>query len=311
MSNLNSTTNLKKKFWLNLEENSNFQNLIINKPYIKSWIIPEKYFNSLKKLSLKLITNSNNFKELIHKNPGESDVMKLLSTTTSFVMDKNVEILTEIDNEIFNLFSDHNIIGNISGIQFPADVRVVHPKPPEGYLNKPHATDYAHCDPWVGAPPDIVNFILYIDIKDDTSYTEIYDVSDEDLLNNEKFIGKGYKDAAHLIKDTNKIKYNPQCGQAILFDGFVPHKTVRKSGGLRISIDLRFRLVDPYSVIDERWDNGLGAWDFYWYPGNGKAKNFFEKWDIEKNKILKNQNQEILQKRLSSLFRHFKIDNLG
>jgi len=268
----------RETYWSGIRKHYRPKQPLFLNDYIRGEILSEDDFAPIRELVYRLFA-----KTLDPEHPNDSNTDKgrnrtltQLSETVRFVLHRDLDLMTELDLLMYKLLDRRGLLTGIEGFQFPMNVRAVHPLPPDGYVEGAHATDHRHCDPWVGAPDDMINCFLYVQADKDTSILNLYDVKREQIEACSRFRGS-YLEGAHLVNSLYAVPYTPAAGQFIIFDTFVPHNTVRRQPGMRLSIDFRMRRTNPYGVLDERWDAGSGGWDYYWYPNTGRAKSFEER----------------------------------
>lgn len=199
------------------------------------------------------LENVNNFEELIVS----------LRKTNTVTIRKSKSKYFQLESVILDALEKVVPLENFAGIEFPVNLRVSHPVAPTGYLEIDTPTDHFHCDPWAGEPKDTVNFFMYLYGSKNASSIELLDVNSKEISRLQKFVG-AYRDAQSLIEDFSAIKYEPKSGSGFLFNPFVPHRTKRVGTDIRISIDFRLRLQDPYKIIDENWSHPRVPWSRYW-----------------------------------------------
>jgi hypothetical protein len=185
-------------------------------------------------------------------------------------------------------------------MQFPVNVRVSHPSAPPGYAEGDYSTDHIHCDPWTGAPTDMINCLIFIDVDSNSSGFELLVVDKDRIDMLSRFKGH-YGDALPMVSDLAPICYKEQTGQLIVFDTFTPHRTIRRGSAIRLSMDLRLRRQDPYAVLDERWDQGAGGWDYYWYPNLSGATTFSDRCDDELKLLSQKGSKAAVARRIASI----------
>ena len=70
-------------------------------------------------------------------------------------------------------------------------------------------------------------------------------------LNRRRKTLKSYKELKINENDLKKYDFSKKSGNAILFDTNTPHKSVRGINGIRISLDVRFRLKNLISKTNK------------------------------------------------------------
>ncbi len=237
---------------------------------------------------------------------GRQAILGLLETTTRFSIDTdgNIDRLVALEARVLETFGRLGLTSGIVGWQFPLDIRVVHPRPPEGYLNRPDATDYLHCDPWRGEPDDIVNVVIYCAAGDRASQLELYAIDPADLAPFESYQG-AERDAHALLDGRAPVAFDHRPGQVILFDAYMPHRTRRIGEQIRVSLNFSMRRRDPYAAIDERWDRPRQAWHKFWLTNERMDTTFTARCAHELGRLAGRPTDRALAARHLALLRHF------
>jgi hypothetical protein len=198
-----------------------------------------------------------------------------VNKTTSLKLIQDMDLATEIDVLLTDILDEAGLLEGTQGIEFPATVRVAHGKAPDGYLAQGYATDFLHSDLWAGEPYDVVNLFIYVGGDVERTRLMLTTPRAQDLGRIEGFRGP-YQEIIKSLSGLDPVQYAPRAGQLIAFDGTCPHQTVREGGGCRVSLDFRLRRVDPYTIVDERWDRAKPAipWSKYWYLNTPRVKTF-------------------------------------
>jgi hypothetical protein len=133
----------------------------------------------------------------------------------------------------------------IDGIDLPINVRLIYGETDEARLRAPFSSTKLHSDVWAGVPPDAAVVVLPVlgDIDDLT--IECFEM--------ERALEFGAMRALRDYDEGQDIKpvlgYDDcrmQHGHLYVADARLLHRTVRKKrGGVRLSIDFRFRFNDP------------------------------------------------------------------
>lgn len=297
-----------KDYWQHLERNCKPKRPVFTHAFARGESLDTDTFAEIRRVAFELFARS-----LDPANPiasrtkaGQDEIYGKLNATKSFTLIKNPDLLTELDFHLAQMMRERGLLEGMEGFEFPANVRCVHPRPPQGYTDGAYATDHRHCDPWVGAPPDLINCFLYIHCSKETSMLELYDVTTESREEVSKFKG-AYRDGAHLVHDLKPIAHEPTSGDFLMFDAFVPHQTIRRGGDVRLSVDFRVRAKDPYLYLEKKPEEGfLGEdrfCDAYWYANSGSAHKFTERWSQESERLALAQNNKALEIRKSTFER--------
>ena len=265
---------------------------VFSKSYTKSFLLHDDFFDGLKTYCLKALNDS------IPSTPEMSwdELLVHLNGTKSFAVKKNKDIFHNIEKLLLSYLSGLNLLSGIKGLEFPVNLRVVHGTPPGEYLNRSYPTDFFHTDIWAGEPSDIVLGFIYLagDVKNTS--LDIYEPLDSDLSIYEQHL-QSYKEIDFSKLSVKKIEYQPQTGQLIMFDGITPHRTLRQSGSVRISLDFRMRRADPYLDIEKAWDRKLAPLSRYWSLNISKNKDFDQKCAHELSYLKENHLYSVYQLR--------------
>lgn len=239
---------------------------------------------------------------------GRQEILRALNETTRFAIDVpgNLDRFVALEVELIDVFKRIGLMQDIVGWQFPIDIRVVHPKPPENYLARKDATDYLHCDPWRGEPTDLVNIVLYCEVSDQASQLELYRVDPDELPRFEAYTGDE-RDSDYLLEGRPPIAFDHRPGQVIVFDGYLPHRTRRLGDSVRISLNFSLRRSAPYAVIDDRWDRPRQAWHKFWFVNESGVMTFAERRDGELRRITAEAGPAALEARRAALQKYFGV----
>ena len=237
---------------------------------------------------------------------GRQAVLRGLNETTRFSIDVkgNLDRFVALEVELLDIFTRIGLMHGIVGWQFPVDIRVVHPKPPENYLERKDATDYLHCDPWRGEPVDLVNIVQYCEVNDHTSQLELYRVDPHELPRFEAYKGDE-RDSEYLLEGRAPVAFNHRPGQVIVFDGYLPHRTRRLGDSVRISLNFSLRRSNPYGVIDEAWDRPRQAWHKFWFTNEARVTTFADRCREELRRIAATESKQALEARQEALKKYF------
>jgi hypothetical protein len=198
---------------------------------------------------------------------GWNKAVELLTGGHNVDLRSDYEMTTQLENCVMELMALSPRFPLLKSVQFPANIRIVHNDPPKAYLERPFATDFPHCDVWSDAPTDSTNIFLYLYMIGNCATLELYESIEYDAYSRE-YRGP-YSKYYHNPSLFKQVPTTPQTGVMHLFDTYCPHKTVRGSDGLRISIDLRARIEVPYilnglPMPSDRFSNYTPG-----VPGNG------------------------------------------
>lgn len=250
-----------------------------------------KETNNLKQIVLKLcsISEKKKFRNF-------HQLRKFLSKTKYYHLKRDLNTMVHLENYIIYLFKKKNFINNfVKGIEFPINIRIVHPEIPPNFKSK-YNTDSIHCDPWAGEPDDLINIVIYIDVPKEGSKLNIFNVDRDQIKKNIK-MNSYYKNKFFLntpkyfnelkkIKKISSLKLKHQNGSCYIFNCFVPHNTNRNGNKVRLSLEFRLRTENPYNKTIH-WLNTTNRRGRYWLLPDIKLKNFDHKYKEEISKIKK------------------------
>lgn len=300
-----------------------FNNLRVRKPrgikfiddYAINFSFNKKELTQIQQIVLELINHNEKNRSYEKFN----DVIKYLNKTKFYNLNRNLDIMVKLEKIIINSFRKRKILSQfIKGIEFPIGIRIVHPNLPKELKNKLQTTSI-HCDPWAGEPVDMINAVSYIHVPNLSSKLNIFKTTKKEILHNcnlSKFYksrfyihSKSYK--KEMIKYNNKetIKINHKPGETFLFNGFVPHNTIRNGSDVRISLEFRFRTQFPYKDLS-RFISKVNRSGRYWLIPHQETKDLENRLANEFSKINKNisyKKIKFLRKKELHLFHGKKI----
>ena len=242
------------------------------------------------------------------------NIQSFLNKTQYYSLKRNLNIMTKLESIVLKEFKDLKIINkNLNGIQFPMDIRIVHPRKPKLLKNK-YLTSSIHCDTWTEEPFDIINVVIYLYVNKNTPKISILKSSEKDLTKYSKY-ANFYKNKFFLyskkyfsiLKDLQKkdsYKLNHTNGQVMIFNSYLPHQTVRVGNQVRLSLEFRLKINNPYHN-SETWkkNNNHGR---YWLLPQVYSEDFFQRMRFEIQQIKSIKNSDRLIKSRNKEF----IDNL-
>lgn len=216
-----------------------------------------------------------------------TETLQALTAGKSIDLRGNLELMVKIENHLFELLEDRVDELNIESFQFPVNVRIIHSIPPDGYLARPFATDYVHCDVWSDAPSDSTNFFLYLFTFGNCSALKIFESIQNDPYSRD-YRGP-YVDFDGDLSGLAEVPTEVLEGALYAFDTYSPHKTERGTDGLRISIDFRTRSAPPYTLDGKPADPdkfssyspGVPGPGIYWTKQDRSLSNFSDKCSYE------------------------------
>ena len=281
----------RKDFWKNKKILS--KNIFIDNPYLVGTLFNKKLFYELKKNTFYIIKETMK----LDQNISDENLLIQINKTEYINIIKEKESFVKLDNTIYKIMCSLGLENLIKGIEFPANIRIAHGEAPSNYLEGDYSTDLMHSDLWVDEPEDIINTVIFI--AGDVVRTKLDFLVIDDKIANliPKYKGK-YKNISLNLNSMEKIFYKPQIGQLFLWDGVVPHRTIRMGGKARISVEVRTRRIDPYYTLDDRWGREHIPWSKYWYFNrNNNFSDYNEKFNSELDKLHKNNKGYELRKK--------------
>ena len=92
-----------------------------------------------------------------------------------------------------------------------------------------------------------------------------------DLVINELIINE--------LENKQPCQINHTNGQVMIFNGFIPHQTIREGNEVRLSLEFRIKTKNPYKDTDKwrKYNNHAR----YWFLPNGKENDFFQRLKYE------------------------------
>lgn len=213
-------------------------------------------------------------------------VVKKLSAGQSHDLRNNLELMVQVENCIIELLRESGVPG-VKSVQFPVNVRLVSASPSAGYLSRPFATDYPHCDVWSGAPRDSLNVFLYLEMVGDCPRLKLFQSMEHDAYTRD-YRGP-YVEYRGDVGSFQEVPVSADTGTMYVFSTYCPHQTVRGSGGFRISIDLRLRSGIPYLIDNARvgeaefstYSPGVPGQGIYWTRPEKALSSFSAKCEFE------------------------------
>lgn len=232
-----------------------------------------------------------------------SQVQKFLNKTKFYYLKRNLNIMTKLEKIMCSHFLKLKIFNKfVKGIQFPMDIRIAHPNQPKRLKNKKYLTTSIHCDSWTEEPTDIINSFMYLAVNKNTPKIDIFQSNEKDIIKyseyansykNKFFLNsKKYFSILNELENKQPCQINHTNGQVMIFNGFIPHQTIREGNEVRLSLEFRFKTKNPYKDTD-KWSksNNHGR---YWFLPNGIEMDFFQRLRFEYLKIKKLYNYKKL-----------------
>lgn len=275
----------RNQFWATTFARPSFKaNQFLDKPYCKGLQLDSNDFDSINEVIYEIVFNSMDAasRQTAKSSKNREAILEQLNQTTSFsiAMLEQIDTFVELERRVLAAFNKLGVLEALPAVQFPMDIRVVHPEAPPKYLEKRDAIDYMHTDSWRGEPPDIVNVVLYNHVTDDCSHLVVLDVPPGGIDVFASYTGEE-KEALPLYEHLPELDIAHRDGAMYLFDAYNPHRTKRNGNSVRISLNFSFRRNDPYSTLDEKWDRPRQPWSKYWLTNVQRAKSFEERCQLE------------------------------
>jgi hypothetical protein len=199
------------------------------------------------------------------------DLLNQLEQTVPFKHDRKAHhFLIQLESRISQILHEMAFHQSIFALEYPVNTRIVHGMPIESYAKKKYATTNIHSDIWAGEPADTVQLLIPLMGNVRSNICQWYETNPENFglyLSNLS----SYKDAQHALGPERLIAHTFEVGTMYCFDSALPHQTIQKAGGVRISLDLRLRRLFPYA--DPMWLSRMnrerGPYDKYFlFPPN-------------------------------------------
>src|SRR5581483_2206616 len=170
------------------------------------------------------------------------DILRLPNRTPNGKLIAKREIALEfnlVQDCVELIFRRLNLEAHIDLIQLPVNVRIQDGKPDVHVDSRPYATSKIHSDIWIGEAADSVT--LFIPVLGDITNTglEFFEPQIEKL---EDFVRTfdDYRDAEGIIKSMHRYDAVMSPASIYAFDSFCLHQTIKRNGGIRVSIEFRF-----------------------------------------------------------------------
>jgi len=208
------------------------------------------------------------------------NLLETLRKTKVIELERDPDLFTILEGILIKEISKVLDIRKFKGIEFPVNVRVVHPVAPDGYLLGANPTDLFHCDPWAGEPDDIINVLLYLYCSPKSSRVQFINVSPMHYKAIKEHKGS-YRSIQHFLSELPLVNLSAKSGQVLVFNSFLPHATKRGIDDIRISIDFRLRKSDPYKTEDSKWLRKKIPWSKYWFLPTTDFSTYQEKYSYE------------------------------
>lgn len=122
----------------------------------------------------------------------------------------------------------------------PVTIRIVKGTENPSLETRSYASSKMHLDLWSGDPGDTINIILPI-FGDIENTTIDFFKPPAGLENQFVRVLKDYNEATEFLKNVEPYPLRPRLGFAYLFEAVVPHRTVKRGGKVRVSVEFRVR----------------------------------------------------------------------
>lgn len=170
------------------------------------------------------------------------DITRLPNITPNGSMISKKEIALEFNMAhgcISRIFKSFNIDDHVESIHLPAGIRIVDGKENQIRDLRPYSSTKLHTDLWSGDP--LRSIVVFIPILGDASNTslEFYEPQEVDM---KKLIGilPDYNEGAKMMQNAKKYSCEFVQGFAYIGDSLILHRTIKRGGGLRVSVNFRF-----------------------------------------------------------------------
>lgn len=171
-----------------------------------------------------------------------ADILKLPNRTPNGKLAAKQEIAGEfnlVQKCVELIFRQLGLDTHAERVQLPVIVRVQDGRPDPAVENRPYATSKIHSDIWTGEAADSATVI--IPVLGDIAGTGL-NFYEPEVPRLEDFVRTfdDYLETQKFIKTMKQYDcpMSPTC--VYVFDSFCLHETVKKGGGIRVSIDYRF-----------------------------------------------------------------------
>ena len=211
--------------------------------------------------------------------------------------------MTKLEKIMCNHFLKLKIFNKfVKGIQFPIDIRIVHPNLPKRLVNQKYLNSSIHCDSWAHEPTDIINCHMYLAVNKNTPKIDIFQSNEKDIIKYSEYANlyknrffmnsKKYFSILNQLEKKQPYQIKHVNGQVFIFNGFIPHQTIREGNEVRLSLEFRIKTKNPYKDTDKwrKYNNHAR----YWFLPNGKENDFFQRLKYEHLELKKFGNYQKL-----------------
>lgn len=194
-------------------------------------------------------------------------------TPNGLVMPKreNVFEFNLIHRHVANILKTFRSDALIDEIHLPVMVRLV-----DGIVDtvsgkRPYSSTKLHVDMWNGDPPNAMT--VFIPVIGDIERTTIdFFEPQEEMMKNFMRVMPDYEEGAEMIASASQYIFKMRHKHVYIADPLLLHRTVKKNGGIRVSIDLRFI---PKKRLASDVISGEGV-QTNWKRNFIKLKNWYE-----------------------------------
>ena len=236
--------------------------------------------SDLQKLAMGFITHSLG----IPPETEAAEVLQRLEGQPFQAARKAHQWLIPLERSICGMLRTMQVDRSALALEYPINVRVVHGTPFPDYDKRTYPTTSVHTDIWAGEPADTLQALIPLMGNVQDNFCQWYEADRERFdicLSN----SADYRSAREKLGDVRAIAHTFDIGKLYFFDGALPHQTIQKGKGIRISLDFRLRRLFPYA--DPNWMQRMrrdkGAYDRYYLlpPHPYPFTTFREKLDHE------------------------------
>jgi hypothetical protein len=179
------------------------------------------------------------------------DLLLQIEETVPFKPDRNANhLLIPLERRISQILHEMAFHQSTLALEYPVNTRIVHGKPIESYAKQKYATTNIHSDVCAGEPADTVQILIPLMGNVRSNICQWYETNPENFdlyLSNLS----SYSEAQADLGIERAIPHTFEIGTLYCCDSALPHQTIQKNGGVRISLDFRLRRLFPYA--DPRW----------------------------------------------------------
>lgn len=195
-------------------------------------------------------------------------IMSLPNITPNGSIIPKKEIAFEFNmahRSISRIFESLNIDQYVESIHLPAGIRIVDGKGNKVIDSRPYSSTKLHTDLWSGDP--LRSIVVFIPVLGDAGNTSLdfYEPQEADMKEL-MCILPDYNEGAKMMQNAKKYSCEFVKGFAYIGDSLILHRTVKRGGGLRVSVNFRF-FPKSTVVSDTMGDVGPDMnWQRYFVP---------------------------------------------